>query len=51
VDTGSISLVRGLCRQALVDRLDSRHRPDGRHRVALEERLPRTPPLRLVGPA
>jgi hypothetical protein len=51
VDTGSVSSVRGLCRQALVDRLVSRHGSDGRHRVALEERLTRTPPLRLVGPA
>ena len=37
--------------QALADRLDFRHEPDGRHRVTLEKRLSPHPPLRLVGPA
>jgi serine/threonine-protein kinase RsbW len=37
--------------QALVDRLDFRHEPDGRHRVTLEKRLTPHPPLRLVDPA
>ena len=36
--------------QALVDRLDFRHEPDGRHRVTLEKRLSPRPPLRLVDP-
>ena len=40
-----------LLMQALVDRLDFRHEPDGRHRVTLEKRLPAHPPLRLVDPA
>ena len=40
-----------LLMQALVDRLDFRHEPDGRHRVTLEERLTPHPPLRLVDPA
>ncbi len=39
-----------LLMQALVDRLDFRHDPDGRHRVTLEKRLPSAPPLRLVDP-
>ena len=42
-----------LLMQALVDRLDFRHEPDGRHRVTLEKRLtphPAHPPLRLVDP-
>lgn len=42
-----------LLMQALVDRLDFRHEPDGRHRVTLEKRLaphPEHPPLRLVDP-
>ena len=37
--------------QALVDRLDFRHEPDGRHRVTLEKQLTPHPPLRLVDPA
>ncbi len=40
-----------LLMQALVDRLDFRHEPDGRHRVTLEKRLTPHPPLRLVDPA
>jgi serine/threonine-protein kinase RsbW len=36
--------------QALVDRLDFRHDPDGRHRVTLEKRLTTQPVLRLVDP-
>jgi serine/threonine-protein kinase RsbW len=39
-----------LLMQALVDRLDFRHEPDGRHRVTLEKRLTPHPPLRLVDP-
>ena len=39
-----------LLMQALVDRLDFRHEPDGRHRVTLEKRLSAHPPLRLVDP-
>ena len=39
-----------LLMQALVDRLDFRHEPDGRHRVTLEKRLSPHPPLRLVDP-
>jgi serine/threonine-protein kinase RsbW len=39
-----------LLMQALVDRLDFRHDPDGRHRVTLEKRLTAPPPLRLVDP-
>ncbi|WP_169064353.1 ATP-binding protein [Geodermatophilus dictyosporus] len=34
--------------QALVDRLDFRSDPDGRHRVSLEKRLSSRPPLRLL---
>jgi anti-sigma regulatory factor (Ser/Thr protein kinase) len=34
--------------QALVDRLDFRSDPDGRHRVGLEKRLSTRPPLRLL---
>jgi serine/threonine-protein kinase RsbW len=34
--------------QALVDRLDFRRDPDGRHRVSLEKRLTPRPPLRLL---
>ena len=40
-----------LLMQSLVDRLDFRHEPDGRHRVTLEKRLMPHPPLRLVDPA
>ncbi|MGY1712217.1 ATP-binding protein [Geodermatophilus sp. SYSU D00758] len=40
-----------LLMQALVDRLDFRHDPDGRHRVTLEKRLSPTPSLRLVDPS
>ena len=40
-----------LLMQALVDRLDFRHEPDGRHRVTLEKWLTPHPPLRLVDPA
>ncbi|WP_157936749.1 ATP-binding protein [Geodermatophilus chilensis] len=39
-----------LLMQALVDRLDFRHEPDGRHLVTLEKRLGPHPPLRLVDP-
>src|SRR5918997_4886268 len=39
-----------LLMQALVDRLDFRHEPHGRHRVTLEKRLSPHPPLRLVDP-
>jgi serine/threonine-protein kinase RsbW len=39
-----------LLMQALVDRLDFRHDPDGRRRVTLEKRLAAPPPLRLVDP-
>ncbi len=39
-----------LLMQSLVDRLDFRHEPDGRHRVTLEKRLTPHPPLRLVDP-
>ena len=38
-----------LLMQALVDRLDFRHDPDGRHRVTLEKQLSSPPPLRLLG--
>ena len=34
--------------RALVDRLDFRQDPDGRHRVGLEKRLSTRPPLRLL---
>jgi anti-sigma regulatory factor (Ser/Thr protein kinase) len=34
--------------QALVDSLDFRNDPDGRHRVSLEKRLSTRPPLRLL---
>ena len=34
--------------QALVDSLDFRRDPDGRHRVSLEKRLVTRPPLRLL---
>ncbi len=34
--------------QALVDSLDFRRDPDGRHRVSLEKRLSTRPPLRLL---
>ncbi|SDC76668.1 serine/threonine-protein kinase RsbW [Geodermatophilus telluris] len=37
--------------QALVDRLDFRSDPDGRHRVSLEKRLSSRPPLRLLDPS
>ena len=37
-----------LLMQALVDRLDFRHDPDGRHRVTLEKQLSSRPPLRLL---
>lgn len=54
--TAGIDLAEGgtglLLMQALVDRLDFRHDPDGRHRVTLEkvlEKAPGTrPPLRLL---
>ncbi|MGY1690311.1 ATP-binding protein [Geodermatophilus sp. SYSU D01105] len=36
--------------QALVDRLDFAHGPDGRHRVTLVKRLTSPPALRLVDP-
>ncbi|WP_448609383.1 ATP-binding protein [Geodermatophilus sp. URMC 60] len=39
-----------LLMQALVDRLDFRHEPDGRHRVTLQKRLAPHPTLRLVDP-
>jgi serine/threonine-protein kinase RsbW len=39
-----------LLMQSLVDRLDFRHEPDGRHRVTLEKRLAPDPHLRLVDP-
>ena len=38
-----------LLMQALVDRLDFRHDPDGRHRVTLEKDLSARPGLRLIG--
>ncbi len=37
-----------LLMQALVDRLDFRHDPDGRHRVTLEKQLSSRPTLRLL---
>jgi serine/threonine-protein kinase RsbW len=37
-----------LLMQALVDRLDFRHDPDGRHRVTLEKRFTSRPTLRLL---
>lgn len=37
-----------LLMQALVDRLDFRHDPDGRHRVTLEKLLTARPSLRLL---
>ena len=37
-----------LLMQALVDRLDFRHDPDGRHRVTLEKELGGRPSLRLL---
>ena len=40
-----------LLMQALVDSLDFRTGPDGRHRVTLQKRLAPHPPLRLVDPA
>ena len=49
VDTDSVPFARGLCRRALVDRLDSGQGLDGRHRVTLEERPAPRPPVRLVG--
>ncbi len=48
VDTDSVPFARGLCRRALVDRLDVGHEPDGRRRVTLEKHLAPRPPLRLV---
>jgi serine/threonine-protein kinase RsbW len=39
-----------LLMQALVDRLDFRQEPDGRHLVTLEKRLATLPSLRLVDP-
>jgi serine/threonine-protein kinase RsbW len=38
-----------LLMQALVDRLDFRHDPDGRHRVTLEKQFSSRPALRLLG--
>ena len=40
-----------LLMQALVDRLDFRQDPDGRHRVGLQKRLSTRPPLRLLDQA
>ena len=37
-----------LLMQALVDTLDFRHDPDGRHRVTLEKQLSSRPSLRLL---
>ena len=37
-----------LLMQALVDRLDFRHDPDGRHRVTLEKQFTSRPTLRLL---